>query len=117
MKKTIDFYTFSDSFRGERQDSFSYDGLKALFDYLEELEEGTGEEVELDPIGLCCEYSEYGTAKEALKDIGGLEDINIDWEDKDEAKDEEAIEEAALEYLENETILIRFDGGIIIGQF
>lgn len=36
------------------RENFSYDGLAALYDHLEELDEN----LELDPIALCCEYAE-----------------------------------------------------------
>lgn len=59
MKITIGFCAFCDAFRdADRNDNFTYAGKRALFDYLEEYEESTGEEVELDVIALCCEYSE-----------------------------------------------------------
>jgi len=34
---------------------FSYDGLNALFDFYEVLEDETGEQIEFDPIAICCE--------------------------------------------------------------
>jgi len=42
----------------DRKDNFSYEGLRALFDYLELLEEDMGQPMELDVIALCSEYSE-----------------------------------------------------------
>ena len=41
------------------KNNFSYDGLHALFEYLEDYEDDTGEEIEFDMIGICCDYSEY----------------------------------------------------------
>tara|TARA_Y100000310_G_C20583974_1_gene764453 strand:+ start:566 stop:871 length:306 start_codon:yes stop_codon:yes gene_type:complete len=65
MVKTINFYGFVDAFQNAgRGKQFSYDGLKALFNYLEEYEEGTGEEVQLDVIALCCEYCEFDNLEE-----------------------------------------------------
>ena len=66
MQQTINEYQFRDAFhkRG-RGKQFSYDGLTALYDYLEQLEDGMGEEIELDVIALCCEYEEY----ECLEDF------------------------------------------------
>lgn len=59
MKTTIDLYDFRDAFhRMGRADQFSYEGLRILFDYLEEMERDIGEELELDVIALCCDYSE-----------------------------------------------------------
>lgn len=47
-----------------RGDNFSYDGLDALYDYLEELDEN----YELDVIALCCEYNEYENIEKFWKD-------------------------------------------------
>ena len=59
MKTNVNFYDFSRWFEQYRPNNFSREGLQCLFDFLEEFEEGTGEEIEFDPIALCCEYTEY----------------------------------------------------------
>ena len=60
MKQTINVHDFREAFRVYgRNETFTYEGLGALFDYLEELEEDIGEEIELDVIALCCDYSEW----------------------------------------------------------
>ena len=41
------------------KDNFSYNGRVALFDYLERLEEDLGYELDFDPVGLRCEFTEY----------------------------------------------------------
>lgn len=41
-----------------RQDNFSTEGLRQLFQSLEDLSEDMGEPVELDVIGLCCDFNE-----------------------------------------------------------
>ena len=64
MKTTINEWDFKAKFQQIRPNNFSYEGLSALWDYLEGYEEGTGEEIELDIIGLCCEYTEYNNLKE-----------------------------------------------------
>ncbi|WP_341216117.1 hypothetical protein [uncultured Wocania sp.] len=69
MKQTINFTDFTDAFKNyNRQEQFSYNGKKALFEYLEEYEESTGEEIELDVIALCCEYVEYDSLEEFWQD-------------------------------------------------
>ena len=70
MKQSVNMYDFERAFKNFERDNFSYDGLKALFEYLEEFEDGTGEEVELDVIALCCEYAEYDSLKEYNDDYG-----------------------------------------------
>ena len=65
MKKTISKYEFVKEFdEYNRGNNFSYEGREALFDYLEEYEESTGEEMELDVIGLCCDFTEYESLEE-----------------------------------------------------
>ena len=66
MKEYVTESTFIDAFKQSdtRKNQFSYEGLKALFEYLEEYENDTGEEIEFDMIGICCEYTEYDSLKQ-----------------------------------------------------
>ena len=78
MKTTVNEWDFKDAFRNYgRLDNFSMEGLAALYDYYTELEESTGEEIELDVIAICVEWCEYDTLEEALKeyDLDNLEDL------------------------------------------
>jgi hypothetical protein len=68
MKQTINFYDFQKAFQDLRPNNFSYQGLRALFEYLEELEESTGEEIEFDIIALCCDFIEYESVEEYERD-------------------------------------------------
>ena len=65
MYETVTQSEFIDRFRQseERKNHFSYDGLIALYDYFEELEDSIDEELQFDMISICCEYTEY-TLKE-----------------------------------------------------
>ena len=57
--QTITETQFVESFRiMNRMDNFSYDALKALHNYLEDLSEDIGEPIELDVIALCCDFYE-----------------------------------------------------------
>ena len=69
MKETVTYYTFRDAFRAIRPDNFTSDGLRVLFDHLEQYEEDCGQELELDVIAFCCEFTEY-TLEEANRDYG-----------------------------------------------
>jgi len=113
MKRTINVHEFRDAFRDYgRDDSFSYNGLGALFDWLEELEDDWGEDIELDVIGLCCDFSEHDSALECIKDLG------YDGPDAGEEDDtEEDRESLALQWLYDRTTVIEFDGGIIVQGF
>lgn len=82
MKRSVNFYDFERAFERYERENFSYDGLKALFNYLEEYEDDTGEELELDVIALCCEFSEYDSLNEYNesynKDYKTIDEINED---------------------------------------
>ena len=58
ITQTVNFHTFAEAFRAIRPDNFSYAGLRALFEHLEQLSDDIGEPIELDVIALCCDYSE-----------------------------------------------------------
>ena len=72
MKQTINFWQFNDAFyKMDREHQFTNKGKKALFEYLEEYEDDTDEQIELDVIALCCDFTEYD--KEDFPDIEAIE--------------------------------------------
>ena len=99
MKTTVNQSEFIDSFRRfDRYDQFGYDALCSLFAYFEEVEEDTGDEIELDVIAICCEYS-----VDSVEDIASNYSIDIEDMDEDEAK------AAVIEYLNDNTMVIDDD--------
>ncbi len=98
MKQTVTESMFIDSFTGGYKDNFSYEGKKALFAYLEDMEDSGcfGEnELELDPVGLCCEFTEYEDWDSLLENYS------------DYCKDS----------ISDNTSYIEFSGGVIIQNF
>ena len=79
MYQTINFSQFCDAFeKMDRKDNFTYEGKKALFEYLERYEEDLDEKIEFDVVALCCEYSEYKNLdelKENYSDIETMQDL------------------------------------------
>ena len=71
MKEYVNEHTFRDRFmRSDTyKNNFSYEGLHALFEYIEQVEDDIGEEFEFDMVGICCDYSEYDS----------LEDFNVNY--------------------------------------
>ena len=94
MKQTIYFSAFCDAFHAyKRYDQFGYQALQILFEYLEEYEDSTGEELELDVIALCCDYS-----VDSVADIASNYDIDLS-----ECEDDDARFEAVMDYLQDNT--------------
>lgn len=57
--KTFNENDFINEFRlYDRKDNFSYKGLRILFESLEQTAIDCGINIEMDVIGLCCEYNE-----------------------------------------------------------
>ena len=107
---TIDSHGFRNAFeRCGRQNQFSHCGKLALFEHLESIEQDTGSDIELDVVGLCCDFTEFDTALEAAKEHS---DFTID-----EDLNEEEQERQALQFLSDRTTIIPFDGGVIIQNF
>lgn len=58
MKETITIYSFREAFKKLVPNNFSYQGSGVLFEHLTELEDGSGEELELDVYAFCQDYEE-----------------------------------------------------------
>jgi len=108
----IGFCEFSDYFtQGQYKNNFSYEGLRALYEYLTELEEDLDTEFEIDVVAFCCDYSEYEDMEEFLEDYKDFKECG---EDLDEEDKEEAIKEGIREH----ATLIEVEGdGFIVGCF
>jgi hypothetical protein len=97
MKQTINFSDFVDAFRAyDRYDQFGYQALMVIFEYLEEMEESTGQELELDVVAICCEY-----ATDNWMDIAANYSIEID-----ENENEDEQKQQVIDYLNENTVVL-----------
>jgi hypothetical protein len=80
MKQSVTRFDFVDWFRGSDtyKNNFSYDGLNSLFDYFEELEEQMENEMDFDPIAICCEFSEYENFEEIKENYNSTDIQTMD---------------------------------------
>jgi hypothetical protein len=110
MKQSVNFTAFVDAFHAhQRYDQFGYEALQVIFDYLEEYEDSTGEEIELDVIAICCDYS-VDTPLSIAETYG----IEIDTNENDDE-----IAQQVKDFLESATIMLgeTNDGQIVYQQF
>jgi len=109
MKQSVYLNDFRNACQEIRPNNFSYEGLSILFDYFEEFEDSTGEEIELDVIAVCCEYSE-----EPWQDIAESYDIDLSQYDDDEDRIS-----AVQDYIQDHSQYcgITTDGSIVYLQF
>jgi hypothetical protein len=85
---------FADMFKqSSRAGQFSYEALEAIYEYLDEYSESTGENVELDIVAICCEWYEMTWQEVADQYKVDLSDV----EDEDKP-------DAVYDFLVDETI-------------
>jgi hypothetical protein len=98
MKQSVNFSAFVDAFHAyNRYDQFGYQALRVIFDYLEQYEQDCNEELELDVIAICCDYS-----TDHYKDIA--DNYRIDLSEADGDEDDE--KQIVLDYLNDNTMVL-----------
>ena len=120
MKTTLTTSQAAHILIDDKNANWSYSGAYALVEYLEELEDSTGEEMEFCHVAIRCDWAEYSSALEVAREYGfdwtpELYDSDDNERDADEV--EEELEKESLEWLESRTNVIEFDGGIIVSSF
>lgn len=94
--------------------NFSYKGLRALFEYLDEAYDEENP-LKLDVVSLCCDFSEYKDIEEYLNDYSNQH------EERGTEEDEDGFKSRIEEEISNKTTLIKFgedlDEGFIIQQY
>jgi phosphosulfolactate synthase (CoM biosynthesis protein A) len=116
MKMTLNTYQIADALKNDANACWSYNGSRALAEYLEEYEESTGEEMELDVCAIRCDFSEYSSLLDWAHDhfSNALEELGLD---ETEENDEDEVDEKIREYIQDHGELIEFDGGVIVSRF
>ena len=96
-----------------RLDSFGYRGWRVLADYLENVSDNIGEDIEIDIIGICCDYSMAESTAEYVTEYGIPGNLTSEeWEDLSEDEKLEEIEK----FLLDNTLLVHISDDMIIWQ-
>ena len=111
MKTTLSTSQAAHELLRDTNAAWSRAGAFALVEYLEQLEEDTGETIEFDVVAIRCEYSEHESALEAALEQGFELDAD------EQAEPEDWKEAKALDWLQYRTQVIEFEGGVIIQSF
>ena len=107
MYRTLTTSEAADELQRDENAAWSYNGARALVEYLEECESDIAP-IEFDRVAIRCDYSEYSSA------LSAAEYYDFEAEPGD---DDDTTEAAALEYLQDMTTVITFKGGIIIQDY
>jgi len=110
MKKKLTTYDIAHELLDDENANWSRAGAVALAEWLRELEESSGEDIDLDVVAIRCDFSEYESAQDAAENYG--------WEPSGDIEDDgQECDAEALQWLENRTSVIEFDGGVIVSDF
>ena len=96
-----------------RLDNFGYKGWRTLAEYLENLSDDLGYDIEVDIIGICCDYSMAESTAEYVMEYGIPGNLTSEeWEELSEDEKLEEIEEFLIE----STSLVHCSEDLIIWQ-
>ena len=124
MKKKLNTYEIVNALLADTNAAWSYYGAFAIAEHLEQYEESTGEELELDIVAIRSDYSEYASLRDwasehfsgesqAADELG----LEVDMDGVTFINAEEQIEESIRKYIQHRGDLIEFEGGIIVSNF
>jgi hypothetical protein len=116
MKITLSTTEFAHMLLDDKDANWSRAGAFALVEYLEELEEDTGEEIEFCPVAIRCDYSEYDSLEDWAMEQWGSDKAACEALDCID-QDQDVIETCVREFILSNSDLIEFDGGILVKDF
>ncbi len=100
-----------------RLDQFGYKGWRMLAESMENLADEIGEDIEVDIVGWCCEYSHAISADAAFEELQHYSQGGVEQSDWEEMYDDEKLE-AVKEFLQyNTTLMVCEDDCIIWASF
>jgi hypothetical protein len=117
MKMTLTTYDIAHELMQDRTAGWTRAGAFALAEHLEEYEDSTGEELELDVVALRCDFSEYSDLIEWADDYFGTAEQCRDALGLDDDEQPEDAEDKIRDYIQENGQLIEFKGGIIVSSF
>ena len=103
MKITLNTSEAASLLMADDNAAWSMAGAFALVEYLEQIEEDCGTEVEFDRVAIRCEYSEHESLQE--------------WARCYYDNEEEEQDEKIRDFIHEHGQLVEFDGGIIVSEF
>ena len=114
MKQTL---TTSEAAKEIINHGFSYSGAFALAEWLEELEEATGEQMELDGVAIGCDFSEYESLADWRKDYFADEARALEAIGGEEGMDADELDDLTRDHINDHGTLIEADDCIVVSSF
>ena len=99
-----------------RGDNFGYEGWRVIGDYLEELSEDIGEDIEVDIIAICCDYGMADSVEDFADQHSGFMD-EIDPEEWGDMSEEDKLDCVAEYIADNGSLVVCKEDLIIWSGF
>lgn len=100
-----------------RLDQFGYNGWRMLAEAMDQLSDDIGEDIEVDVIGWCCDYSHAASVDEAFEELQHYYAWTIERAEWDAMDDDEKLN-AIRDFLrENMSLMVCEDDCIIWANF
>ena len=121
MKTTLSTYQAAEMLFSDDNANWSRAGAFALCEYLEELEDDTGEEIDFCPVALRCDFSQSESLQDWLMEHHGAETLAFALEhsgiDMDGTEDEDETNDLIRSYIQDHGTLLEFSDEIIVSSF
>lgn len=116
MKKTLTTYDIICELLADERAAWSYAGAMTLAEWLEDYEKTNNEEMELDIVGIRCEFGEHASLMAWASEYWGdaeraMAEIGLDSLDEGERNEKIRL------FVQDRGELLEFDGGIIVSNF
>lgn len=116
MKQSLSTSQVVDALMSDKNANWSLEAAKALTEYLEDLEEDQGEQIELDIAAIRCDYIEYPSLHHWAEEYYRNNDLAKEFSWDKDTDDDEKDENIRNDIMEKGT-LIEFNGGIIVSNY
>ena len=120
MKTTLSTYAIAEALYSDENAAWTRTGSLALAEWLEELEDDTGEEMELDVVAIRCGFSEFTSLQDWIAEYYGktlAEALNSAGIYMEGEEDEDEIDDLIRSHVNDRGHLIEFSGGVIVSSF
>ena len=81
--QNVTYGDFRQALKADEYTSWTSEAIEALYDHYDQLSDDMGEDIQLDPIAIRCEWSEYHV-QELFDNYSHIfEDVDVEWDDYD----------------------------------
>ncbi len=120
IAEAIVSYDAANSIATNRRANWSLAGAFSLAEYLEGIESDTGEQMDFNAVEIICEWTEYKSLQEWADEHYGEDGDGEGWKwalsiTEDMSGDE--IDDEIRAHIQDDGVLIEFDGGVVVSDF